>query len=107
MVTRRWDTVLYDNTLTSYSDTAALMNQQRIPPTVGWEAAAKMLEKWLVVTTVLLGPQDRHPAVFELATLLAAADEVKSCLLSQAAVQQDMPAALVRLIQTEYKESFH
>ena len=45
--------------------------------------------------------------MFELATLLEAADEVNSRLRAQAAVQQDMPAALVRLIQTEFNESFH
>ena len=64
MVTRRWDTNLDANTMTSYANAAALMKQQRIPPIVGWEVAANMLEKWLVVKTVLLGPQDRHPAVF-------------------------------------------
>ena len=84
MVTRRWDTALDANTLTSYADAATLMKQQRIPPIVGWEAAAKMLEQWLVVVTVLLGPQERHPAVFELATLLEAADEVNSRLRAQA-----------------------
>ena len=54
MVTRIWDTALDANTLTSYADVAALMKQQRIPPILGWEAAAKMLEQWLVVVTVLL-----------------------------------------------------
>ena len=106
MVTRRWDTALDANTLTSYADAAALMKQQRIPPIVGWEAAAKMLEQWLVVVTVLLGPQERHPEVFKLATLLEATNEVNSHLRAQAGVQQDMPAALVRLIQTEFNESF-
>ena len=43
MVTRRWDTDLDANTLTSYADAAALMKQQRIPPILGWEAAEKML----------------------------------------------------------------
>ena len=47
-----------------------------------------------MVVTVLLGPQERHLEVFELATLLEAADEVNSCLRSQAAAQQYMPAAL-------------
>ena len=65
-----------------------------------------MLQQWLVVVTVLLLPQERHPAVFELATLLEAADEVNSRLQSQAAAQQDMPAALVRIIQTEFNKSF-
>ena len=74
MVTRRWDTALDANTLISYADVAALIKQQCIPPIVGWEAAAKMLEQWLVVVTVLLGPQESHPVVFELATLLEAAN---------------------------------
>ena len=95
MVTRRWDTSLDANTMTSYANANALMKQQRIPPIVGWEAAAKMLGQWLFVVTVLLGPQDRHPAVFEIATLLAAADEVNSLLQAQEALQQDITAALV------------
>ena len=92
--------------MTSYADTAALMKQQRIPPIVGWEEAAKMLEQWLVIVTVLLGPQERHPTVFELATLLEAADEVNSRLRAQEAVQQYMPAALVQLIQTGFDNIF-
>ena len=63
MVPQCWDTALDANTLTSYADAAALMKQQRIPPIVGLEVAAKMLEQWLVVVTFLLGPQERHPAV--------------------------------------------
>ena len=62
------------------------MKQQRIPPNVGWGAAANMLEQWLVVVMVLLGPQERHPSVFKLATLLEGADEVNSRLQSQVAV---------------------
>ena len=100
------DTDLDANTLTLYADAAAIMKQQRIPPTVGWAAAAKLLEQWVVVVTVLLGQQERHPAVFELAKLLEAADEVNSRLRAQAGAQQDMPAALVRIIQTEFNESF-
>ena len=62
-----------------------------------------MLEQWLVVITVPLGPQERHPEVFEIATLLVASDEVNSRLQAQTVVQQDMPAALVQLIQTEFQ----
>ena len=98
MVTQRWDTSLDANTLTSYADADALMKQQRILTIVGWEAATKMLEQWLVVVTVLIGPQERHPKVFELATLLEAAAEVNSRLRSQAETQQDMPAALVTFL---------
>ena len=60
--------------MTSYADADAPMKQQSIPPIVGWEAAEKILEQWLVVVTVLLGPQERQPAFFELATLLEASD---------------------------------
>ena len=95
VVNRRWDTSLDANTMTSYANADALMKQQCIAPIVRWEAAAKIIEQWLVVVTVLLGPQDRHPEVFEIATLLAASDEVNSRLRAQVAVQQDMPAALV------------
>ena len=62
MVTQRWDTMLDANKMNSYADADALMKQQHIPPIVGWEAAAKMLEQCIVVVTVLLGPQERHPA---------------------------------------------
>ena len=106
IVTQIWDTTLDANTLTSNADAAEIMKQHLIPPIVGWEAAAKMLEEWLVVVTVLLGPQERHPAVFGLATLLEAADEVNSRLRAQATDQQDMTAALDRLIQNEFNESF-
>ena len=54
MVTRRWDTALDTTTMTSYADVSALMKQQHIPPIIGWETAAKMLEQWLVIVTVLL-----------------------------------------------------
>ena len=80
MVTQRWDTALDTNTLTCYADSAALMKQKRIPPIIGWEAAAKMLERWIVVVAIPLSPQERHPAVFEIATLLEAAEEVNSRL---------------------------
>ena len=36
MVTRRWDTALDSNMMTSYADAAALMKQQHIPPIVVW-----------------------------------------------------------------------
>ena len=58
------------------------------------------------MVAVLLGPQERHPSVFELATLLEAADKVNSRLRAQAADQQDIPTAFVRIIQTEFNESF-
>ena len=87
--------MLDTNTLTSYTNAATLMKQQHIPPIFGWKVATKMLEQCLIMVMVLLGPQERYSAVFELATLLEAANEFNSHLQSQAAVQQDMLAALV------------
>ena len=106
MVTQRWDIALDANTITSYMVAAVLMKKEYIPPIVGWEAAAKMLKLCLVIVTFLLGPKECHPAVFELAALLEAAEEVNSRLQAKAAVQKDMPAALIRLIQTDFNESF-
>ena len=80
MVTRRWDTALDANTMTSCADAAALMKQHHIQHIFGWDATENMLEQCLVVVTVLLGQQERHPSVFELATLLAEAEEVNSRL---------------------------
>ena len=57
MVTIIWYTALEANTMTSYADAAAFMKQKRIPPVVGWEVAAKMLDQWLFMVKVLYGPQ--------------------------------------------------
>ena len=45
VVTRRWDTALDSNKMTSYTGAVALMRQQQIPPIVGWEAAIKMIDQ--------------------------------------------------------------
>ena len=62
MVTRIWDTSLESNAMTSYANTAALMKKYLILTIVGWEAAAKILDQWLIVVTVLLGLQEHNPA---------------------------------------------
>ena len=56
MVTQIWDTMLDSNTMTSYADAAELMKQQFILPIVGWKESSKILEQWIVVVTVLIGP---------------------------------------------------
>ena len=106
VVTRQWDTALNTNAMTSCADAEALMKQQRALPIVRWEVAAKMLDQWMVVTTTLIGPQECHPAVFEMATLLKAVEEVNSCLRTKAEVQKDILEALVRLVHTKFNESF-
>ena len=65
-----------------------------------------MPKQWIVMVTVLLSPQECHLAVFKLTTLIEAADEVNSRLRAQAAMQQNIPDALVQLVQTDLNKSF-
>ena len=93
--------------MTSYADANALMKGQRAPPIDSWEVSAKILEQWLIIINFFLSPQERHPAVFELATLLEAAKEEVNChLRAQTEVQRDIPAALARLVQKYFNKSF-
>ena len=56
------------------------MKHQRVPLIVVSEVAAKILEQCIIFDTVLIGPQERHPVFFELATLFKASDKVNSRL---------------------------
>ena len=94
----QWDTAVESNTLTPYSNTAALMAKQRITPIFGWEGADKMLKQWLVLLDVILGPPKLHPAVHKLGVLLEATEEVNTCLREQAYHQPDFPAAPIGFI---------
>ena len=73
LVVQRWDTALDSNTLTPYAKISALMKNQRIYPIVGWEGAVKMLDQWLVMINVILGPPELHPAVHEIRVLVEVA----------------------------------
>ena len=106
MVTRRWDTELDDNTMTLYADAAMMIKQQRVPSIIDWGMTENILEQWLVVATILLRTQERHQAVFEMVTILEAADEVNSRLRFQPAVQKYVPTDLSRLIQTDFNKNF-
>ena len=37
LVARMWDTDFILSTLKTFSDTVALLNRQKVPPTIGWE----------------------------------------------------------------------
>ena len=106
LVPRRWYTLLDSNTLTSYSDTTALMTKEHIAPIIGWEGAVNMLEQWLVLLDVILGPPEPHPAIYKLSVLVEAADKISARLHAQAHHQPGMPATLIHLIQTELNKSF-
>ena len=106
LVARQWYTLLDSNMLTSYFDTTALMTKEHIAPIIGWERAANMLEQWLVLIDVILGPPEPHPAIYKLSVLVEVADNVSARLHAQAHHQPDMPEMLIHLVQTELKESF-
>ena len=106
LVSRRWETALESNTLTSYADTVALMTKQRIYPIMGWEGASKILNQWIVLLDLILGPPDLHPEVHDLSVLVDTAKEVSARLRAQSHQQPDTLSALIHLIQTEFNESF-
>ena len=106
LVARQWYTLLDSNTLTSYSDTTALMTKEHIAPIIGWEGAVNMLEQWLVLLDVILGPPEPHPAIYKLSFLVEAADKISERLHAQAHHQPDMPVTLIHIVQMELNESF-
>ena len=105
LLAQRWDTALESNTLTSYSDTAVLMTKQKIAPIVSWEGADNMIEQWLVLLDIILGPPELHPSVHGLSILVEAAEEVSTHLLAQSYQQPDMPTALLCLVLAEFNEN--
>ena len=76
------------------------MTKQMISPIVGWESAAKILEQWLVLIDIILGPPELHPDSVKLSIIMEAAEEVSEFLRAQAYHQPDMPAPLIHLVQT-------
>ena len=43
-----------------------MMTKQKIVPILGWEDATKVLDQWMVILDVKLGPQNHHPSSHEL-----------------------------------------
>ena len=66
LVARHWDTESKSNTLMSYTNTALLMTKQRISPILVWEGSVKLLNQWLMLIDVIIGPPELHPAICEL-----------------------------------------
>ena len=65
-----------------------------------------MLEQWLVLLDVILGPKEPHPAVYKLSVLVEAEDEISARLHVQTHHQPDMPVNLIHLVQTELNKSY-
>ena len=105
LVARRWETSLDSNTLTYYSDTAALMTKQRISPIMVWEGEANIIKQWLVFLDAIIGPPELHLEVYKLSTLFNGTEEVSTRLHAQSHQQPYIPAALILIVQTEFNES--
>ena len=49
-----WDTVMGDNTFTSFSKNGSLIGRQKVIPVKIWDASYRQLRAWTVFCTVLL-----------------------------------------------------
>ena len=98
--------VLDISTLTTYSDTASLLQIKKVSPIIRWEAAVNILDQWEVFLKVIFGPGSSYPVVYELTIMVDASEEVNSRLMEQARYQLLMPVSLVRIIQNEFNKSF-
>ena len=107
LLTRQWDSVLGGGTLTSFSDTSRLIVWQNVNPVATREKAALQLDIWSMFSTVFLGDVRVHPTAFEMVTLVKDTASVIAQIRSQGRCQASFPDALLHLIQTEFKESFH
>ena len=99
LVMQKWDTLLESNTLTSYAYTAAIMTKQHISPIFVWEGADKMIEQWIVLLGVILGPQDLRPVIHELTVFVEAGEEVSTRLCAQTHHQMYMLVVLIQIVQ--------
>ena len=93
LVVWRLDTVLEYNMLTSYADTAALMTKQKIMPIFGLEGVVKILDPWLVLPDIILGPPEIYPAVHDISVLVEVSEEVNTRLYARVYHQPDMPSS--------------
>ena len=82
------------------------MVKQKVVPITGWEAVAKQMEPWGVVCDVFLGNNSVHPGTYKVLGLLKDTTGVGARIWEQAHRQSTFPTALLRLIQTEFTESF-
>ena len=65
-----------------------------------------MLEQWAVLLTVIFVLGIFHPTVYKITIIIDASEEVSSRLWAQERSQPPMPVVLVRLVQTDFNESY-
>lgn len=53
-----------------YTDANSLINQKRMELIIGWEGMEKMIKQWPVLLNILMGLQEKHPDIYELAIII-------------------------------------
>ena len=61
-----------------------------------------MLEKFVLLMAVLLGPPDQHPTVYDLKIMIGGASRASVRIQGQAQHQPNMPEDLVGIFQPDF-----
>ena len=92
--------------MTSFADTSQLMEKQKVAPIAFWDKVSSQLEAWEVFCMLFLGDDSAHTATYEIFLLLEETSRVSPRLTAQARHKPTFHAALLRLIQKNFNESF-
>ena len=92
--------------MTSFADTSLMMGKQKVVPIADWDKVLSQLEAWAMFFNLFLGDNGVHPATYKMFLIQEETSGVSPRLREQARQQPTIPAALLRLIQQEFNESF-
>ena len=106
LLSRKWYTIFWGSTLTSFTDTSLLMGKKKVAPITAWDEVASQLEAWAVFCMVLLGDDGVHPTTYEMFLLLEEISRVRPRLRAQDCQKPSFLTALLFLIQQEFNASF-
>ena len=101
---RMWYTVLDNIILIIYSNTAHLLQHQRVSHIMVWGEAVKIVEKWDIYLAIILGHSDTQPDIYDITILINSGEEVSAQLHAQGMYYPDILADLFVLIQTYFNE---
>ena len=102
LVAQSWDTSVDSNMLTSYDNMASLFQFYHISSILLWEAAAKTLEQWDVLLSIILVPLDTHLDVYKLVVIIKATKHVSVSLQVKTQYQKCTPEDLIELTHTDF-----
>mmetsp|Transcript_50719 Transcript_50719/g.152753 ORF Transcript_50719/g.152753 Transcript_50719/m.152753 type:complete len:351 (-) Transcript_50719:1150-2202(-) len=103
---RQWDAVLGPtHGAPSYNDVARIFAQAKVPTIPTWAQSTIVMEHWRVLCHLFLG-RKMHPGIAQMENFLATTDSLKVTLGKQAKSSLSLGTAVIRVLQTEYNESF-